>query len=109
MTQRQSFALLIAHMLLALGILAAATVLCAIGKLQADAVIALFGAAVGLLGGNAQSLGQAAINGGPKPDLTKLAEQGSPKLAASLSGRGVDYMDTPDEHVTTPAPKDAAA
>lgn len=86
MTQAQSFRLLIAHMAVALGILAGATVLCAIGKLQSDAVIALYGAAVGLLGGNAQSLGQAAINGGPKPDLTKLAQSGRGDLAASLSG-----------------------
>ncbi len=79
-TQRQSFAVLIAHMVLALAVLLSATMLCYSGKLDASAVIALFGAAVGLLGGNAQTLGASIVNGGPKPDYKQLAQTNPEEL-----------------------------
>lgn len=74
MTQRQSFAVLIAHMTLALAVLMAATFLCYTGKLDASAVVALMGAAIALLGGNAKELGQSITNGGPKPDYRLMAQ-----------------------------------
>lgn len=85
MTQRQAFATLIAHSIVALSILIAATVLCYAGKLSADAVVALFGAAIGLLGANAQVLGGQVINGGPKPNYDKLAVSDPQALAAMMA------------------------
>jgi hypothetical protein len=73
-TQRQSFAVLIAHMILSLAVLISASLLCYTGKLDASAVIALFGAAVGLMGGNAQALGASIVNGGPKPDYRQMGQ-----------------------------------
>lgn len=94
---------LLAHMLVALGIITAATVLCAIGKLQSDALIALYGAAVGLLGGNAQSLGAAVINGGSKPDLTKLAESSPAALQQVMQTASGHTPPAANEHVDNPA------
>lgn len=87
MTQRQSFAMLVAHSLVAVAILIAATVLCMAGKLDASAVIALFGAAIGLLGANGQTLATQVVNGGPKPDYNKLAITDPSELARVLAGQ----------------------
>lgn len=87
MTQRQSFAVLVAHSVVAIAILIAATVLCYAGKLSADAVVALFGAAIGLLGANAQSLGSQVINGGPKPNYDKLAVSDPAALSAMMASQ----------------------
>lgn len=73
MTQKQSFAVLVVHAIVALSILLAATVLCYSGKLDASAVVGLFGTAIALLGVNSGQLGQQIINGGPKPNYDKLA------------------------------------
>jgi hypothetical protein len=98
MTQKQAFATLLAHSVVALAILIAATVLCYAGKLSADAVVALFGAAIGLLGANAQTLGGQVINGGPKPNYDKLAQTNPAELERVLAGqRG----DTPRGSTTT--------
>lgn len=94
MTQGQSFRVLIAHMFVSILILAGATTLCALGKLQSDALIAIYGAAIGLMGGNAQSLGTAAINGGPKPNLDRMAETSTrDALIASGSMRKTDTLE----------------
>jgi hypothetical protein len=71
-------------MILASMVLGAATLLCYANKLDSSAVIALFGAAVGLLGGNAQSLGASIVNGGPKPDYGKLAASDPEELRRVL-------------------------
>lgn len=90
MTQRQAFATLIAHSVVALAILIAATVLCYATKLSADAVVALFGAAIGLLGANAQTLGAQVINGGPKPNYDKLAQSNPSELERVLAAQRGD-------------------
>lgn len=104
MTQRQSFAVLVVHGLVAVAVLAAATLLCYSGKLDSGAVIALFGTAIGLLGANGQTLATQAINGGPKPDYNKLAQSNPAELERVLAGqRG----ESPDP--TPPAASAAAA
>lgn len=86
-------------MIVSLAILAAATTLCAIGKLQSDAVIAIYGAAIGLLGGNAQSLGSAAINGGPKPDLNRMADRSAhDAMVAAGAIRQGDVLPADEAH-----------
>lgn len=96
MTQRQSFAVLVVHALVAIAVLSAATVLCYSGKLDSSAVIALFGTAIGLLGANGQALATQAINGGPKPDYNKLAQSNPAELERVLAGqRGATPGPTP--------------
>jgi hypothetical protein len=73
MTQRQAFVTLIAQSGLALAALVCATVLAAMGRIDGAAVTAIIGTAIGLVGPSTVSLGTAAINGGPRPDLSKLA------------------------------------
>ena len=73
MTQRQSLAALLAQVGVAFAVLAGATVLCAMGKISGESLTALYGAAIGLASAGAATTAAAAINGGPKPDLTKLA------------------------------------
>lgn len=75
---------IIAHMVMGIAVLTGATVLCALGKLQSDSLVVLYTAAIALIAGNAKSLGDAAINGGPKPDLTKLAES-DPRTAERVT------------------------
>lgn len=87
MTQRQSFYVLVAHLIVTIAVLIAATVLCGIGKLDQNAVVALFGAAIGLLGANGQSLGSAVINGGPKPDYNKLSQSDPAELSRVLEAQ----------------------
>lgn len=74
-------------MVLSLAVLGAATLLCYAGKLDASAVIALFGAAIGLLGSNAQTLGTGIINGGPKPNYDKLGATDPAELSRVLSNQ----------------------
>lgn len=94
MTQRQSFAVLVVHGLVAVAVLAAATLLCYSGKLDSGAVIALFGTAIGLLGANGQTLATQAINGGPKPDYNKLAQSNPLELERVLAGQRGDAPGT---------------
>lgn len=74
-------------MVLSLAVLGAATLLCYAGKLDASAVIALFGAAIGLLGSNAQTLGNGIVNGGPKPNYDKLAASDPSELSRVLESQ----------------------
>jgi hypothetical protein len=83
-TQRQSLAILLAQLGISLAVLIAATVLAAMGVLDGEAVVALFGAAIGGVASGSATLGHSAINGGPKPDLNTLAAS-HPDVAARLS------------------------
>lgn len=105
MTQRQSFAVLVVHGLVAVAVLTAATILCYAGKLDSGAVIALFGTAIGLLGANGQTLATQAINGGPKPDYNKLATTNPAELERVLAGqRGEVPAPPPGTTTTTETP-----
>lgn len=73
MTQRQSFGTLIAYVVLILSSLAASTVLAALGKIDSAAVMTVLGGVSGAAAVLIHSTATAAINGGPKPDLSKLA------------------------------------
>lgn len=84
MTQRQSLAALLAQVVVALAALVGATVLAGLDKLNGEAIAVLYGAALALAGNAARDTAQAAINGGPQPDLTKLAEA-SPAIAERLA------------------------
>lgn len=86
MTQRQSFAVLVVHGVVALAILLAATVLCYAGKLDASALVGLFGTAIALLGVNGAQLGSQIVNGGPKPNYDKLAKSDPAELGRVLAG-----------------------
>ena len=86
MTQRQSFGVLVAHALIALALIISASVLAALHVLDASAVTAIFGAVLGFAGGAGIAQGAAIINGGPKPDLTKLAAT-DPEAVARLLGK----------------------
>lgn len=88
MTQRQSFGVLIAHGVIALALLASAALLCALGKIDAAAFTGLAGAVLGFAGGAGITQGQAIINGGPKPDMTKLAQSDPDTLARYLTKPG---------------------
>lgn len=90
MTQRQAFVALIAQSVVAIAVLVCATVLSASGHIDASAVTALFGAAIGLVGPATVSLGARAMNGGPQPDYATLA-----RVAPHL---------LPQAHITPPAP-----
>lgn len=79
--------MLVVHAVIAIAVLAAATLLCYSGKLDSGAVIALFGTAIGLLGANGQTLATQAINGGPKPDYNKLARENPDELARVLAAQ----------------------
>lgn len=93
MTQRQSFGVLIAHGVLAALLIVAASVLAALHVLDASAVTAIFGAVIGFAGGAGISQGSAIINGGPKPDWTKMVES-NPELAARMLSRQVPMDST---------------
>lgn len=88
MTQRQSLAALLAQVGVAFAVLIGATVLCGMDKINGEALTAIYGAAIGLAAAGAASTTAAAINGGPKPDLTQLAAQ-SPEIAERLTGAQV--------------------
>lgn len=88
MTQRQSFGVLIAHGIIALALLASAAALCALGKIDAAAFTGLAGAVLGFAGGAGITQGQAIINGGPKPDYTKLGQSDPDALARLLTKVG---------------------
>lgn len=98
---------MIAHMILALSVLVAASILCAIDKLDSSAVIALFGAAIGLLGGNAQSIGTAVINGGPKPDYRMVAQVAPEQLAAIVAASMGKQAPTTTATTATAQPTEA--
>lgn len=74
---------------LAFGIIAAATVLCALHDLDAQAVVALYGSAIGLVGGGAGSLaavssatnGKSVIANGHLSDLVTALEHATSSLA----------------------------
>lgn len=69
--------------LLGLGVIVAATVLCALHDLDGQAVVALFGAAIGLVGGGAGSLaavaqqtnGNSVISNGHLAQLTATLQE----------------------------------
>lgn len=82
MTQRQSLAALLAQVGVSLAALTGATILCAMGKLQGEALVALYTAALALASTGAAATARQAINGGPKPDLTRLASE-NPSAAAA--------------------------
>lgn len=73
-TQRQSFLVLIVYAVVVLAIITAAAVLCALSKLDAAAFTALVGTAVGVIGIHGAQFGTSALNGGPKADMTRVAE-----------------------------------
>lgn len=85
MTQRQSLTALLAQSLLAGAALVCATVLAAMSKIDGAAVTAIIGTAIGLVGPSTVTLGAAAMNGGPRPDLTKLAAA-STTAAETMAG-----------------------
>lgn len=62
---RMPLLILLTHFLLSLAIVVAATVLAALHVLDPQACVAIFGAAIGLVGGSASALGAlgSAING----------------------------------------------
>lgn len=84
MTQRQSLAALLAQVGVSVAALVGATVLCAMGKLEGEALVALYTAALALASTGAAATARQAINGGPKPDLTKLA-QTHPEMVERMS------------------------
>ena len=86
MTQRQSLAALLAQVSVGFAVLAGATVLCAMGKIDGSALTALYGSAIALASTAAAATSAAAINGGPKPDLTKLAET-NPAMAERITSQ----------------------
>lgn len=105
MTQRQSFGTLIAYVVLILSALAAGTTLCALGKIDAAAVTTVLGAALGAAAVLIQSTATAAINGGPKPDLSKLAISDPYALQMLLSKQQPGQMQLPPQtapDATTP-------
>ena len=85
MTQRQSFGTLIAYVTLILAAVACATALCALGKIDSAAAMAVLGGAVTGAAVLVNSTAAAAINGGPKPDMTKLAVSDPQALASLLA------------------------
>lgn len=63
MNGRQVMLVSLIHLAIALAVITAATVLCALHDLDAEAVTALYGAAIGLVGGSGAGLVSAARNG----------------------------------------------
>ena len=108
MTQRQSFGTLIAYVALILSALGSATTLCALGKIDAAAATAVLGGAIGAAAVLIQSTSTAAINGGPKPDLSKLAGSDPYALQMLLAknnpyGPQLPPQDGPPTTATPPA------
>ncbi len=95
MTQRQSLAALLAQVAVAFAVLAGATALCGIGKISGESLTALYGAAIGLASAGAAATAAAAINGGPKPDLTRLAES-NPAMAERMTSGQTQPAAHPD-------------
>jgi hypothetical protein len=95
MTQRQSFGVLIAHVLTALALIVAGSVLAAMHVLSGEAVTGLFGAVLGFVGGASVSQGASIINGGPKPDLNRLYGD-NPEMAGRLAKPLVRSPDAAD-------------
>lgn len=83
-TQRQSLAIMLAQTAVAVAVLAAATLLAAMSKIDGAAVMAIYGAAIGLVGPSTVTLGSAMINGGPKPDYRQLVNS-STEAAVALA------------------------
>lgn len=82
-TQRQSLAALLAQVGVSIAALVGATILCAMDKLEGEALVALYTAALALASTGAAATARQAINGGPKPDYTKLA-QTHPQVVAEM-------------------------
>lgn len=78
MTGRQSLALILAQTLVGLVVLACATYLAAVGKLEGEAVTALFGTAVGLVGGVTATVGYSTTNGAAQRQVTQRQNAGKP-------------------------------
>ena len=72
-TQRQSLFALLAQVAVAVLALVGATVLCAMDKIDGAALTALYGTAIAASAAAATTTAQRAINGGPQPNLDKLA------------------------------------
>lgn len=87
MTQRQSFSVLVVAAIVALAIVASATVLVALHDLDAAAYATLVGSAMTATGLGGIQLGQKALNGGPTVDLERLART-SPEVAAQFAAGG---------------------
>lgn len=85
MTQRQSFGTLIAYVVLILSALGCATLLAVMDKIDSAAVMGILGGAVTGAAVLVHSTAQAAINGGPKPDLTKLAASDAAAVQAIVA------------------------
>lgn len=86
MTQRQSFYVLVMQGIIALAVVSSVSLLGWGGVLSGEAVTGVIGAVLGLAGGASVAQSSAIINGGPKPDWTKLVES-NPELAARMMSR----------------------
>ena len=84
MTQRQSYYTLVIAAVVALAILASATVLVALHDLDPTAYATLVGSALTATGLAGSQLGQKAINGGPTIDLERLSKI-NPEAATALA------------------------
>lgn len=83
MTQRQSFYVILIHAAVGVVIIVAAAVLTGLHDLEPAAFTAILGTVAGMVGLSGIQFGQAALNGGPKTDMVKLA-QVSPNLAQQM-------------------------
>lgn len=74
--QRQSLYILATHALLALAVVVAATVLGAMHVLTSDAITAIYGSAIGLIGASASALSTfgTALNGKVAVPASKIAD-----------------------------------
>lgn len=96
MNPKQSMIILGFHGGVAVVVVLAATLLCFHGSLDASAVTAIYGAAIGLAGGASSALGSlsSAVNG--------KATVSDATLRQAISGG--QYADTPHEPVIPPGP-----
>lgn len=96
------------HAIVALVIITAATVLAALHDLDGQTVAALFGTAVGLIGGSASSLGSiySVVNGKATMTPAALADQQLTQRAtiAALAGARAQLPQDAPEQPTAPTP-----
>lgn len=102
---KQSLYVLALHGAIALAVVIAATVLAFHGALDAEAATAIFGAAIGLAGGSASSLGAlaGAVNGKSTITEASLAQRESTLRTALVAAAA-----TPSHEVVAPPPPPAA-
>lgn len=108
MTGRQSILILAFHGAIVTVLVIAATVLGFHGTLDASAVTAIFGAALGFAGGTASSLGSlgAVVNGKSVVTQQQVAEQGAAQRTAIVAAAGGEARRmVPVEPVIPPEPQ----